>query len=148
MTDTQTPVAHPFTLQAILLVLTYWAFQSVAAMFFKLGSTSDDLWMPMFWGGSLLGGGSIAFMMVLYRTMNPNVALGICFGGAFLCAQITVAVVFHSVLTPVQWIGLFGITGGMAALAMGGANDASATDSTSVEQSTAATEPSTIQAVV
>jgi hypothetical protein len=148
VTDTAPQSANPFTLRAILLVLTYWTFQSIAATLFKVGSMSEELWLPMFWGGSLLGGGSIAFMMILYRTMNPNVALGICFGGAFLCAQVTMAVVFSSVLTPVQWIGLFSMTGGMAALSMGGDNNkTAATEPISVEPSSDQAEPSVVETV-
>jgi hypothetical protein len=146
MTDTTQQSASPFTLRAILLVLTYWAFQSIAATIFKIGSMDEDLWMSMFWYGQLFGASSIAFLMILYRTMNPNVALGICFGGAFLCAQITMAVVFSSVLTSVQWIGLFSMTGGMAALSMGGDNTESATtEPIGIEPSSNQAEPSAVE---
>jgi hypothetical protein len=146
VTDNNQQSANPFTLKAILLVLTYWVFQSIAATIFKIGSMHEELWMTMFWCGHLFGASSIAFMMILYRTMHPNVALGICFGGAFLCAQVTMAVVFNSILTPVQWIGLFSMTGGMAALSMGGDNNkTAATEPIGVVPSADQAEPSVVE---
>lgn len=108
------------TTGAVALFLSYWAFQVVAAVMFKYGSMSEALWLPMFAAGNVIGGSSIIFMMRLYRSMNPNVVLGVCVGGAFLCAQTGVAIMFRSVLEPAQWLGLIAITAGMVALAAGG----------------------------
>jgi hypothetical protein len=51
--------------------------------------------------------------------MNPNVALGICFGGAFLVAQVAIALVFRSGISTIQYMGIAAITAGMILLAAG-----------------------------
>ncbi len=106
---------------SVLLILIYWAMQAVAAVVFKTGSMAQTSagWWSLFAFGHVFGAGSIVFQMVLYRRMNPNVALGICVGGAFLSAQIATAIVFSSRLAPLQWIGLLSITAGMLMLALG-----------------------------
>jgi len=58
--------------------------------------------------------------MLLYKTMNPNVVLGIATGGAFLFAQVAMAVLFRSQLSFAQYFGLTAIIVGMMFLAMGG----------------------------
>ena len=105
----------------IVMLVSFWALQAAAAVCFKYGSTSDALWWPMFWTGHAFGVVSIVIIMALYRRMNANVALGLCVGGAFLSSQVTMAVLFDSALSPMQWTGMFTITGGMMLLAFGGA---------------------------
>lgn len=102
------------------MLVSFWALQAAAAVCFKYGSTADALWWPMFWTGHAFGVASIVIIMALYRRMNANVALGLCVGGGFLASQISMAVLFNSVLSPVQWAGMIAITGGMMLLAFGG----------------------------
>lgn len=61
-------------------------------------------------------------LMLLYETMNVNVAFGIGFGGAFLLAQMALAVLFRSRLSWVQSGGLVAMTAGMLMLGLGGAS--------------------------
>lgn len=100
-------------------VALFWAMQVVAQLLFKWGSTSPDRWLWGFFGGHLFGVSSLWILMILYKTMNPNVALGICFGGMFLLSQIAVAVVFRSGVAPLQYAGIGAITLGMILLAVG-----------------------------
>lgn len=104
----------------LVWLVTFWAMQAVAMLLFKFGTTSEARWLPGFIGGNLFGASSIWFMMLLQKTMNPNVAMGLSLGGGFLAGQIAVAVVFRSQLSFVQYGGLLAITFGMAALTMGG----------------------------
>ncbi len=98
----------------------FWAMQTTAMILFKWGSTESGRWLWGFAGGHVFGVSSIWILMVLYKSMNPNVAMGIALSGGFLCAQLGVALVYHSQLTFVQWAGLAAIVAGMMALSMGG----------------------------
>lgn len=111
--------ADTLSARVIVIFLVYWAMQAIAAVLFKYGSLYADYWWHFFVAGQVFGAGSIVFMMYLYGRMHPNIALGICVGGAFLTAQVTTAVVFQSALTPLQWMGMLAITAGMLALALG-----------------------------
>ncbi len=104
----------------IILLVVYWATQGVAGVLFKFGSTSEARWVPSFVAGNLICAASIWFMMLLYRTMNPNVALGLGVGGAFLTIQFAIVLVFKSGLSLMQYGGLLAITAGMLLLTLGG----------------------------
>jgi len=57
--------------------------------------------------------------MLIYKAINPNVALGIATGGAFLLCQVVLTMVFKSKVAPVQWAGITAIVVGMIVLAAG-----------------------------
>ena len=57
--------------------------------------------------------------MLVYKAMNPNVALGIATGGAFLLSQLAIVLAFKSKVAPVQWAGIAAIVVGMIALTTG-----------------------------
>lgn len=105
--------------QHVLWIALFYGMQCVASLLFKWGSTSDSRWFWGFFVGHLFGVSSMWFLMLLYRTMNPNVALGICFGGMFLLSQVAIAIVFRSDMSPVQYAGIAAITGGIILLAVG-----------------------------
>ena len=106
-------------MNAALFVL-YWAMQAAAAVIIKFGSTSRSRQARGFIVGNALAASSMWFLMMVYRTMNVNVALGIGVGGAFMCAQIAVALVFRARMSAVQIGGVAAITVGMVLLAVGG----------------------------
>jgi len=103
----------------VLLVVVFWSMQVAANLLFKWGTVAPGRWAWGFFGGHLFGVTSIAFMMLLYRTMNPNVAQGICLGGSFLLAQVALALVYRSSLGPAQYAGILAMTVGMVLLALG-----------------------------
>ena len=105
----------------VVWLVIFWIMQAVAALAFKWGSTSDGRWLTGFIGGNVVGASSIWFMMMLYKTMNANVAMGLAVGGGFLIAQVAIALAFKSSLTLVQFGGLIAITLGMYFLSTGGA---------------------------
>jgi len=100
-------------------LVIFWAMQVVAQVLFKWGSTSESRWLWGFFGGNLFGFSSIWLLMVVYKTINPNIALGIATGGAFLLSQIALALVFKAKVTAMQWAGIVAIMAGMMALAVG-----------------------------
>ena len=57
--------------------------------------------------------------MLVYKALNPNIALGICGGGSFLLAQLALALVFKSPVSAMQWGGVAAIVVGMVMLAGG-----------------------------
>ena len=61
----------------------------------------------------------MAVLMLLYKHLNPNIAFGIAFGGAFLLSQFALASVFQTQLNWVQYSGVIAIALGMMALAGG-----------------------------
>lgn len=101
------------------VVLVFWAMQIVAQLLFKWGSNTPGRWAMGFFGGHAFGVTSIVFLMLLYKTMNPNVALGLCIGGSFLAAQIALAVVFRTGIRPLQYLGIGAMTVGIVLLAWG-----------------------------
>ena len=100
-------------------ILLFWAMQVVAQLLFKWGSDTPGRWAWGFFGGHAFGVSSIVFLMLLYKTMNPNVALGLCLGGSFLMAQLALAFVYRTGVGPVQYLGIAAITAGMILLAVG-----------------------------
>jgi len=103
----------------LVYLAVFWLMQAVAQILFKFGSDHPARWLPCFFGGHLFGVPSIIFLMALYKSMNPNLALGLGAGGAFLSAQLAIAAVFRSNPTMLQYAGMLAITGGMVAFTLG-----------------------------
>ncbi|MEI8246208.1 MAG: hypothetical protein WCI51_10280 [Lentisphaerota bacterium] len=103
----------------IIFIGVFWTMQIVAQLFFKWGSSVDSRWIWGFLIGNLFGFSSIWLLMMVYKSMNPNIALAICGGGAFLLSQLVMAIVFRSQVSLTQWLGVFAIVIGMAMLAIG-----------------------------
>ena len=110
-------------LKIVAYLLVFWSMQVAAQVLFKWGSTSDSRWLWGFLGGNLFGFSSIWLLMLVYKAINPNIALGIATGGAFLLSQIALVLAFRSTVMPVQWVGILTITIGMVLLAGGGSGD-------------------------
>jgi len=100
---------------AVLLLLIFWIMQVLAQVIFKYGSGGTSIrWWLGFAAGNVFGASSILLLMKLYARMNPNLALALGAGGAFLFSQFVLSWVFESRLMVSQWIGLLLITAGMA----------------------------------
>ena len=105
--------------RTIFLVAVFWALQVTAQVLFKWGSDTPGRGIVGFFGGHAFGVTSIIFLMLLYKIINPNLALGLCFGGSFLVAQVALAVMSRTALTAAQTVGIITITAGMVILAVG-----------------------------
>ncbi len=98
----------------------FWAMQAIAQLFFSYGSRTPGKATLGFILGNVFGASSIIFLMLLYKAMNPNLALALGSAGGFLCAQGAVAVLFRVHLTPLQYGAMLAIAAGMAAFSIGG----------------------------
>ena len=107
------------TVRIVVYLLVFWVMQVTAQLFFKWGSLSASRWIWGFLVGNLFGFSSIWLLMLVYKVMNPNIAMGIGIGGAFLLSQVAVFFAFKSKVAPVQWAGIAAIVIGMVALATG-----------------------------
>lgn len=103
---------------SVYLVI-FWVMQVVAQVLFKWGSTSESRWLWGFFGGNLFGFSSIWLLMLVYKNINPNIALGFAFGGAFLASQIALVLVFKSKMGLMQCVGVVAIVIGMIVLLIG-----------------------------
>jgi len=103
----------------VIYLLIFWLMQAAAQILFKYGSDHPARWLPCFFGGHLFGVPSIIFLMALYKAMNPNLALGLGAGGAFLSAQLAIAAVFRSNPTGPQYVGMLAIAAGMIVFTVG-----------------------------
>lgn len=112
-------------MKTALLLLGFWALQVLAYSAFKYGSRAGEgrrgRWLAGFLGGNLVGIASTSVLMAIYQEMpdNCNVALMLASGGAFICCQVVLAVLFRSRLNLRQWSGvaLVAVGSGLAALA-------------------------------
>ena len=107
-------------------LLIFWMMQIVAYVAFKLGSQGatgrSKRWLAGFVGGKVVGASSIYFLMRIYELMpgNCNVAAVLAGGGAFICSQIALALIFRSRLTLAQWLGVALVAMGLAVATLGG----------------------------
>ena len=104
---------------SIVWLVIFWVMQAVAQILFKYGATAESRHTFGFIAGNVFGASSIWFLMLLYKSMNPNVALGLGTGGGFLCAQIALALIFRSSVSPLQYGAMAMISVGMALFAVG-----------------------------
>ena len=58
-----------------------------------------------FVGGNLSGLCSVFLLVFAYKSMNANIAFGICTGGGFIAGQLALVLLFRSELSLLQWIG-------------------------------------------
>ncbi|MGD0282536.1 MAG: hypothetical protein ABSB95_09260 [Dissulfurispiraceae bacterium] len=131
------------TLRVAIYLLVFWMMQVIAQVFFKWGSVSESRWLWGFIGGNLFGFSSIWLLMLIYKAINPNIALGISAGGAFLLSQFALSVVFRTKVAPLQWAGVLAIVVGIIALAAGGTKSTGTDDSHSKSTSYNYTTPNT-----
>lgn len=106
-------------MKTYLYLVIFWAMQVVAQILFKWGSESESRWLTGFIAGNLFGFSSIWLLMLVYRAMNPNVALAVATAGAFLFAQLALSLAFKTQISIEQAIGVIAIVGGIVLLAMG-----------------------------
>ncbi|MDH7481832.1 MAG: hypothetical protein QHH26_07655 [Armatimonadota bacterium] len=103
----------------LVWLIVFWLMQAAAQVFFKYGSAHPSKWLIGYICGNVFGASSIWFLMLLYRSMNPNVALGLGTAGGFLGAQIAILLIFSPKVSPMQYIGMAAVSIGMALFIVG-----------------------------
>ena len=97
----------------------FWALQIIANIFFKWGSDGTLKWAYGFGLGHVFGITSMAVLMHIYKSLNPNLAFGIGVGGAFLLTQLAIVWVFKTQLAPTQIVGILTVVVGMTLIGAG-----------------------------
>jgi multidrug transporter EmrE-like cation transporter len=100
-------------------VASFWILYAAAFCFFKRGSLSKGAWLPCFIIGNVFGVSATAVLMLLYKIMNVNVAMGLSLGGGFVMSQFALSVIYKQKLTLVQYLGIGAISGGIFMLLLG-----------------------------
>lgn len=100
-------------------MVAFWLMQATAQVLFKYGSLTPSHWTFGFIAGNVFGASSIWFLMLLYKSMNPAIALGLATGGGFLCAQIALLLIFRAGVSPIQYGAMALVSVGMALFAIG-----------------------------
>lgn len=103
----------------IVWLVIFWLMQAAAQILFKYGSLTPSRWLLGFIAGNVFGASSIWFLMLLYKSMNPCLALGLGTGGGFLCAQIALQIIFRCGVAPIQYLAMALVSVGMALFAIG-----------------------------
>ena len=99
-------------------IAAFLGLQVSAGLLFKLGALQKQYWLLCFVVGNAMGVVSIAFLMGVYRHLNPNVSEAICRGGYFVLIQIAFVLVYHSRLSLVQWGGVAMIVAGICVVTL------------------------------
>ncbi|MCL2461241.1 MAG: hypothetical protein FWF44_01125 [Defluviitaleaceae bacterium] len=103
----------------IVWLVVFYVFYAAAFVIFKRGSLSKKAWLPCFIIGNVFGVSGTGILMLLYKVMNVNVALGLALGGGFAIAQLAVAFVYKNRLTALQYVGIAVVAAGIGMMVMG-----------------------------
>jgi len=103
----------------VVWLVIFWAMQALAQVLFKLGAVYPQHKVLYFILGNIPGASSIVFLMLLYRRMNPNLALALGGGGSFIACQIALSVLFRAPLAIPQYAAMLLIAAGMALFPLG-----------------------------
>lgn len=103
----------------VVWLLSFYAFQIVAALFFKYGADHPEHFWHGFLAGNVFGASSIFFLMKLYTLMQVNLAGAIAGGGTFVLVNIALVLVFRERLTVIQYSGLLAVALGIALVSYG-----------------------------
>lgn len=107
-------------IEIVPLFAVFMGMQTAAMLLFKYGSAHPSRWLLSFIVANVIGITSTWILMVIYKYLNVNVAMGVAMGGSFLLGQIVLSLVFRSMMTPLQMVSILAISGGMCTLCLGG----------------------------
>jgi multidrug transporter EmrE-like cation transporter len=104
---------------AIAGVAGFWVLYAATFCVFKRGSLSKNARIPCFIIGNVFGISATAVLMLLYKIMNANVAMGLTLGGGFIVSQFALSVVYKHRLTLAQYLGIGTVSAGIFMLILG-----------------------------
>lgn len=113
----------------------YWGLNVIAGLCFKEGGSDGARRWWYFLAGNAAGITSTALLMGIYARMNVNLALAIVTSGTFFLLQLAFCVVFGTVLSLAQWLGIALASIGIA-LALRSGKDAPAAEERQAVEST------------
>jgi multidrug transporter EmrE-like cation transporter len=105
---------------SIFWLSVFWVMYAITFVIFKFGTTKPSRKLPCFIAGNVFGVSATWVLMMLYRTMNANIALGLCLGGGFVISQLALALIFRSNLKPLQYAGALTVALGIFVMVVGG----------------------------
>jgi multidrug transporter EmrE-like cation transporter len=101
------------------LLAAFCTMQLACTVLFKFGSTAPSRWVPSFVVANLIGVSSTWMLMLLYRHLHANVAMGLGVGISFMLGQVALALLFRTGLSAVQSAGVALVTLGLVLLSFG-----------------------------
>jgi multidrug transporter EmrE-like cation transporter len=100
-------------------IVGFWVLYAATFCVFKRGSISKSAWLPCFIIGNVFGISATAVLMLLYKVMSANIAMGITLGGGFVISQFALSVIYKRRLTLAQYLGIGAISAGIFMLLLG-----------------------------
>ncbi|OGV47973.1 MAG: hypothetical protein A2X49_01310 [Lentisphaerae bacterium GWF2_52_8] len=97
----------------LFLVSTFCLMQTVATLLFKLGSSSQERWLPSFIVANIIGISSTWLLMLMYKNMSPSLALTLAVCLPFIAGQAALAIFFGPRPSPLALGGAFLICTGV-----------------------------------
>lgn len=101
----------------VMWLALFVASQAICQVMFKYGSMTRGPALSHWIMANVIGVAGSYILIILYRKMNVNVAMGVAFGLSFLVTQTVLAFVFRSRLSLLQGAGVVLIALGIFALA-------------------------------
>ncbi|MDR0474204.1 MAG: hypothetical protein LBH43_11100 [Treponema sp.] len=106
-------------MKSIFLLVIYYVINTSAFAVSVFGGNYEQLWLPCLIVSNAIGMGGTWVLMQLYKKMDVNTATAVSLGGGFLITQITVALLFKSNLSLIQYTGVLIIAAGLFCMVKG-----------------------------
>jgi multidrug transporter EmrE-like cation transporter len=94
-------------------------FQIIANMLFKTGSLNNKYFIPCFIIANVFGMSSTWILMLVYKSLDANVAMAIGGGATFLIVQLFLMIFFGTKMVLYQWAGIVLVGSGIALVSLG-----------------------------
>jgi multidrug transporter EmrE-like cation transporter len=106
-------------MKPIFLLVIYYVINTCAFTISVFGGNSEQLFLPCLIASIAIGTVNTWVLMRLYKKMDVNTATAVSLGGGFLITQVTVALLFKSNLSIIQYAGILTITAGLFCMVKG-----------------------------
>jgi multidrug transporter EmrE-like cation transporter len=106
-------------MKPIFCLIIYYCANTCAFVVSVFGGNSEQFFLPCLIASTAIGTGNTWILMQLYKKMDVNTATAVSLGGGFLITQITVALLFKSNLSVIQYAGVLTIAAGLFCMVKG-----------------------------